>query len=104
MAKVPCKLVRVSDVPTLTDSGSLPHQPDDLMNGYITLFTRDSIEQAKKIYFPDGQVNAYQVSRQKLDAAGYVIMSIDDSSYMLIGPGDDPMKLMPVEALHQKIF
>ena len=103
MSKPPCKLVRLSDVPTLTETGSLPHQPDDLINGYITLFPLESIEMAKEIYFPGESVNAYYVSLEKLDAAGYVVMRIDNNSFMLIGPGDDQMKPIPVEALRQKV-
>lgn len=82
----------------------LPHQPDDLLNGYITLFSQESIERAKEIYFPDEPVSAYHVSLQKLDQAGYVTMRMDEHSFMLIGPGEDQMKPIPVSTLRQKMW
>ena|SRR5437773_2444977 len=103
MSKALCKLVKLSDVPILTESGSLPLQPDDVVNGYITLFPRDNIEVAKEIYFDGVAANIYWVNRAKLDAADYVIMETEEGSYMLIGPGDDPMRPIPVDCLSQKI-
>lgn len=98
-----CKIVRLEDVAIMTDIGVLPYQPDDLANGYLRIYDRKALDEAKSIYFKGQKVRAYRVSREVLGFHEYTV-SWDDETWILIGPDNDPMRPLSVECLGDAIL
>jgi hypothetical protein len=103
MSDTLCKIVKADDIPLMTEFGFVPLQPDDLINCHLTLFPKKWLDRARDTYFYGEKIRAYYVDRKELDDAGYVVLFVDDM-YILIGPGDEPMKPIPIKCIRDAVL
>lgn len=97
-----CKIIKVADIPLMTEAGVVPYQEDDMINGHLRVYIKSALDEAKKIYFPYSTVRAYYLNHKNLEEERFTV-SWDDETYILVGPEDNPTKLLSVRCLDSAV-